>query len=140
MTRAEKHEQTRSINHPRRTIWQSRKLAEAGWFPFPELSEEENDVIFCARLAGFGSCYPAYPDAQSQADSTFRAAREFLASRSAPKTAGFTLIELLVVIVIIVAISAAALPTVLPALAHRQVSEAARTLQGALAGAGTPRF
>jgi prepilin-type N-terminal cleavage/methylation domain-containing protein len=48
---------------------------------------------------------------------------------------GFTLIELLVVILIILIISAVALPTVLPALAHRQVSEAARILQGALVGA-----
>ncbi len=48
---------------------------------------------------------------------------------------GFTLIELLVVILIILLVSAVALPVVLPALAHRQVSEAARMLQGALAGA-----
>ena len=48
---------------------------------------------------------------------------------------GFTLIELLVVIVIIVLVSAVALPVVLPALSHRQVSESARLLQGALAGA-----
>ena len=47
----------------------------------------------------------------------------------------FTLIELLVVIVIIVLVSAIALPVVLPAMSHRQVSEAARLLQGALAGA-----
>jgi len=40
-----------------------------------------------------------------------------------------------VVITIILLISAVALPTVLPALAHRQVSEAARILQGALVGA-----
>lgn len=48
---------------------------------------------------------------------------------------GFTLVELLVVIVIIVLVSAVALPVVLPALSHRQVSESARLLQGALAGA-----
>lgn len=48
---------------------------------------------------------------------------------------GFTLIELLVVIVIIVIISAVALPIVLPALSHRQVSEGARLLQAQLAGA-----
>jgi prepilin-type N-terminal cleavage/methylation domain-containing protein len=48
---------------------------------------------------------------------------------------GFTLIELLVVIAIILLVSAVALPTVLPALSHRQVSEAARTLQAVLAGA-----
>jgi prepilin-type N-terminal cleavage/methylation domain-containing protein len=51
------------------------------------------------------------------------------------REAGFTLIELLIVIVIIALVSAVALPVVLPALAHRQVSEAARALQGALAGA-----
>lgn len=48
---------------------------------------------------------------------------------------GFTLIELMVVITIIVLVSAVALPAVLPALAHRQVSEAGRMLQGALVGA-----
>ena len=39
------------------------------------------------------------------------------------------------VILIILLVSAIALPVVLPALAHRQVSEAARILQGALTGA-----
>ncbi len=48
---------------------------------------------------------------------------------------GFTLIELLVVITIIVLVSAVALPVVLPALAHREVSEAARIVQASLAGA-----
>jgi prepilin-type N-terminal cleavage/methylation domain-containing protein len=48
---------------------------------------------------------------------------------------GFTLVELLVVIAIISLISAVTLPVVLPALKHKQVSEAARSLQGALAGA-----
>jgi hypothetical protein len=40
-----------------------------------------------------------------------------------------------VVILIILLVSAVALPTVLPAINHRQVSEAARILQGALVGA-----
>jgi len=48
---------------------------------------------------------------------------------------GFTLVELLVVVVIVVIISAVTLPAVLPALANRQVSEGARILQAALAGA-----
>jgi len=48
---------------------------------------------------------------------------------------GFTLIELLVVMLIIMLISAVALPVILPALNHRQVSESARILQGALVGA-----
>jgi type II secretory pathway pseudopilin PulG len=39
------------------------------------------------------------------------------------------------VITIILLVSAVALPTVLPALSHRQVSEAARILQAALVGA-----
>ncbi len=55
--------------------------------------------------------------------------------RRRARRGGFTLIELLVVILIILLVSAVALPVVLPALAHRQVSEAARILQGALAGA-----
>jgi prepilin-type N-terminal cleavage/methylation domain-containing protein len=48
---------------------------------------------------------------------------------------GFTLVELLVVIFIILLVSAVALPTVIPAITHRQVSEAARLLQGAIVGA-----
>ena len=48
---------------------------------------------------------------------------------------GFTLIELLVVILIILLVSAVVLPTVLPAISHRQASEAARILQEALVGA-----
>ena len=48
---------------------------------------------------------------------------------------GFTLIELLVVITIILIVSAVALPLIIPATRHRQVSEAARLFQGALAGA-----
>src|SRR5271157_729090 len=48
---------------------------------------------------------------------------------------GFTLVELLVVILIILLVSAVVLPTVIPAISHRQVSEAARILQAALAGA-----
>jgi prepilin-type N-terminal cleavage/methylation domain-containing protein len=54
---------------------------------------------------------------------------------SGARRGGFTLIELLVVILIILIVSAVALPVVLPALSHRQVSEAARLLQGALVGA-----
>jgi prepilin-type N-terminal cleavage/methylation domain-containing protein len=48
---------------------------------------------------------------------------------------GFTLVELLVVILIIVLVSAATLPFLVPAITHRQVSEGARILQAALAGA-----
>jgi prepilin-type N-terminal cleavage/methylation domain-containing protein len=48
---------------------------------------------------------------------------------------GFTLIELLVAITIILVVSAVALPTVLPALSHRQVSEGTRILTSQLAGA-----
>jgi prepilin-type N-terminal cleavage/methylation domain-containing protein len=71
-------------------------------------------------------------------------ARASCPSRGAPRAespchvarrSGFTLIELLVVITIILLVSAVALPTVLPALSHRQVSEAARILQAALVGA-----
>jgi prepilin-type N-terminal cleavage/methylation domain-containing protein len=48
---------------------------------------------------------------------------------------GFTLIELLTVIVIVLLLSVIALPTVIPAISHRQVGESARLLQAALAGA-----
>ena len=48
---------------------------------------------------------------------------------------GFTLIELLVVITLILLVSAVALPTVISAYTHRQVSEAARILQAGLVGA-----
>ncbi|MGO9597593.1 MAG: Tfp pilus assembly protein FimT/FimU [Isosphaeraceae bacterium] len=55
--------------------------------------------------------------------------------RARPRRTGFTLIELLVVMLIILLVSAVVLPTVIPAIAHCQVSEAARILQAALAGA-----
>ena len=48
---------------------------------------------------------------------------------------GFTLIELLLVITIIVITSVIAIPVIVPAIGHRQVSEAARILQGAIVGA-----
>src|SRR5262245_25087190 len=48
---------------------------------------------------------------------------------------GFTLLELLAVILIILLISAVALPTALTAANRRQMSEAARILQGTLVGA-----
>jgi prepilin-type N-terminal cleavage/methylation domain-containing protein len=48
---------------------------------------------------------------------------------------GFTLVELLVVMFIILLVSAVALPVIIPALSHREVSEAARVLQAALVGA-----
>ncbi len=48
---------------------------------------------------------------------------------------GFTLVELLVVILIILLVSAVTLPSIISAMSHRQVSEAARVLQAALVGA-----
>src|SRR6185437_1305737 len=47
----------------------------------------------------------------------------------------FTLLELLIVIFIIAIVSVVALPTIIPAMNHRQASEAARIVQGALVGA-----
>ena len=47
---------------------------------------------------------------------------------------GFTLVEILVVIAIILIVSVLALPTVLPALSHRQVSESARISAGGFGG------
>ena len=46
---------------------------------------------------------------------------------------GFTLVELLVVVAIIGLVAAATLPTIIPAIAHRQVLSAASVLQAALA-------
>ena len=51
------------------------------------------------------------------------------------RSRGFTLVELLVVIAIIGLVAVITLPTVLPALQHRQVSEAARILQASIEGA-----
>lgn len=48
---------------------------------------------------------------------------------------GFTLVELLVVLFIVLLISAVALPVIVPALTNRQIGEAGRVLQAALAGA-----
>lgn len=47
----------------------------------------------------------------------------------------FTLVELLTVIIIVGIVSAVALPTVMSGLGNRQISEGARILQGAIAGA-----
>lgn len=55
--------------------------------------------------------------------------------RAFSRRTGFTLVELLVVILIILLVSVVVLPTVIPAIAHHQVSEAARILQATLAGA-----
>lgn len=54
---------------------------------------------------------------------------------SRQRCSGFTLIELLVVMFIIALVSVATLPTILPALAHRQVSESARIVQATIEGA-----
>jgi prepilin-type N-terminal cleavage/methylation domain-containing protein len=48
---------------------------------------------------------------------------------------GFTLIELLVVLLIVAIVSAATLPTLVPAISHRQVSEASRLIQATIEGA-----
>jgi prepilin-type N-terminal cleavage/methylation domain-containing protein len=48
---------------------------------------------------------------------------------------GFTLVELLVVLVVISIVAATTIPVILPALAHRQVSESARLVQAAIEGA-----
>jgi prepilin-type N-terminal cleavage/methylation domain-containing protein len=55
--------------------------------------------------------------------------------RRATRRGGFTLVELLVVILIILLVSAIALPSIISAVGHRQVSEAARILQAAIVGA-----
>jgi prepilin-type N-terminal cleavage/methylation domain-containing protein len=55
------------------------------------------------------------------------------ATRHSRPTRGFTLVELLVVILIILLISAAALPTVIPALNQRKITSAALILQAELA-------
>jgi len=54
---------------------------------------------------------------------------------SATTSRGFTLIELLVVMLIIMLVSAATLPAILSGLQQRQMSEAGRIFQAALAGA-----
>ena len=56
-------------------------------------------------------------------------------ARPRPSVSGFTLLELLVVIVIILLVSVLVLPAVISSLSDRQVSEAARILQGGLVGA-----
>jgi prepilin-type N-terminal cleavage/methylation domain-containing protein len=62
-------------------------------------------------------------------------ARESHLRRPSGRSRGFTLVELLVVMLIVLLVSAVALPTVIPAISHRQVSEAARLLQASLVGA-----
>ena len=76
----------------------------------------------------FGTTHPILGDKTPNVGEAMRA-------RMRRARSGFTLIELLAVITIIVIVSAVALPTVIPALSHRQVGEAARILQSALVGA-----
>ncbi len=71
-------EMRRLANWPRRTMEQGDKLANMGIYPFPELTEEQNDTIFCARLSGFAAFFPAFPTAQFQAESTLQAAEQYL--------------------------------------------------------------
>ena len=57
---------------------------------FPELSHDENETIHQARAMGFGSCFAALPDAETQATRTFEAAKRFLETHdeSQPLAAG----------------------------------------------------
>jgi prepilin-type N-terminal cleavage/methylation domain-containing protein len=63
------------------------------------------------------------------------ATRPIDAGRFSRVRRAFTLVELLVVLLIILLVSAVTLPTILSGMQQRQVGEAARTLQAALAGA-----
>lgn len=49
---------------------------------FPELTDDENETIHEARACGFGSSFPAYPTAESQALSTLKAAQKWLTTHS----------------------------------------------------------
>jgi hypothetical protein len=49
---------------------------------FPELTQDENEVIHEARACGFGSSFPAFPDSESQARYTLVAARRWLETHS----------------------------------------------------------
>lgn len=66
---------------------------------------------------------------------TVRTTAQRPARPAAARRPGFTLVELLVVILIILLVSAVTLPSIISAIGHRQVSEAARVLQAALVGA-----
>jgi hypothetical protein len=46
--------------------------------PFPELTPEENNTVFRARLKGYASFFPAYPSAEAQARSTLAGAVKWL--------------------------------------------------------------
>jgi prepilin-type N-terminal cleavage/methylation domain-containing protein len=69
------------------------------------------------------------------ADRTVRTTAQRPAQPATGRQPGFTLIELLVVMLIILLVSAVTLPSIISAISHRQVSEAARVLQAALVGA-----
>lgn len=58
--------------------WYAKKF---GAGDFSELTFDENEIIHEARAFGFGSCFPAFPDAKTQATNTLNAARRFLDER-----------------------------------------------------------
>ncbi len=53
---------------------------------FPELTHDENEIIHEARTKGFGSSFPAYPDAEAQARNTLNAAKKHLETIAALNT------------------------------------------------------
>jgi hypothetical protein len=65
-----------------RERWYAKKF---GAGDFPELTEDENEIVHEARACGYGSCYPAYPTAEAQARSTLAGARKWLETHSVPK-------------------------------------------------------
>lgn len=105
----------------------------------------EQDVCpYCLRKPCAPDCSWVAANAFIQAEDGMQNATDNLAKRwnltsnsgaEQMDRRGFTLIELLAVMVIVVIVSAVALPSVISAMSHRQVSEGARILQAALAGA-----
>lgn len=64
------------------------RLRKMGCHAFAELTEQQNDTVFRARLLGYAAFFPCVPDASAQANKTLAGAIAFLNRRHAALLGG----------------------------------------------------